>query len=449
MTEQLGLGGQADHARRPAPGLRFLIDTLGAGACRGFLFVNNVLLMCRGDRLIKIEQAGSGYAATDIGGLAGEGPVYFERNNKAPTPDIVAVASEGAFQIDLTTGPVSFIDPDLDQPNSVTFQDGYFIFTLADGRIVTSGINDTSVNPLDFTTAQARPGGLYRGISFGQQTFAFGPNSIEVFANTAQAEGFLHPHRGDPARADRAGRGSRLRGWLGVVPHLGGRRPRGLPARRRLCAEPDLDAGYRPRAAIGRRCGSLHALVFTHPGHPCWAIIGPDFAWVYDLSTGFWHERQSYLAPNWLAKGSVRAFGEWVVGHASNGRLYRIDDDYRREGDDPVVIRITSAQGAAFPNRLAVPRADFNFVVGQGLAGGVQPVETDPRCWISYSDDGGNLFSTPVWRQLGRQGEYGTRVSINRCGLTGPVGRVWRLEMSDPVYVTLLSGTHEIDARPR
>jgi hypothetical protein len=450
MTEQLGPGGQADHARRPSPGLRFLVDTLGEGACRGFLFVSNVLLVARGERLIKIERAGEAYTATDIGGLAGEGPVYFERNNKAPTPDIVAVSSEGAFQIDLVTGPVSFIDPDLDQPNSVTFQDGYFIFTLADGRIVTTGINDTSVNPLDFTTAQARPGGLYRGISFGQQTFAFGPNSIEVFTNTAQAEGFPFTRaavipRGLIAPDAVAGFED---GWVSSLIWVGDDRAvyrldgGYVPS---LISTPDIDRALQSVSDVG----SLHALVFTHPGHPCWAIIGPNFAWVYDLSTGFWHERQSYLAPNWLARGSVRAFGEWVVGHAANGRLYRIDDDYRREGDEPLVMRITSAQGAAFPNRLAVPRADFNFVVGQGVANGEQPIETDPRCWISYSDDGGNLFSTPVWRHLGRQGEYGTRISINRCGLTGPVGRVWRLEMSDPVYATLLSGTHEIDARPR
>ena len=450
MTERLGPGGQTEYARRPAPGLRFLVDTLEAGTCRGFLFVNNVLLVVVNDRLVKVEKSGDTYSPTDIGEMAGTGGVSMARNNKNPVPDIVAVSSEGAFVIDLTTGPTSYPDPDLDQPNSVTFQDGYFLFTLADGRIVASSINDTAINPLDFTTAQARAGGLYRGISFGQQLFAFGPNSIEVFANSAQPEGFPF------TRTEVIPRGLLTasaisgfeEGWVSSLIWVGDDR-----------SVYRLDGGYVPQKIstpdIDRALQSvtdvtqLHALVYTHPGHPCWSIVGPDFAWVYDLSTGFWHERQSYLQPNWLAKCAVRAWGEWIVGHAANGRLYQVDDNYRREGDQPLVMRLISAQGAVFPNRLAVPRADFNVVVGQGRPAGDQPIETDPVCWISYSDDGGNTWSTPLFRQLGRMGEYATRISINRCGLTGPVGRVWKFEVSDPVYVTLLSATMEIVPRPR
>ncbi len=63
----------------------------------------------------------------------------------------------------------------------MTFQDGYFIFSIADGRLQVSGINDTTISALDFTTAQARPGGLHRAVSFGQQLYAFGPASIEVY----------------------------------------------------------------------------------------------------------------------------------------------------------------------------------------------------------------------------------------------------------------------------
>lgn len=450
MAEKLGDGAQAAFARRPSPGLRFLVDTLEAGTCRGFLFVNLVLLVVENDRLIKVEKSGSVYTPTDIGEMAGTGPVYMARNNKSPTPDIVAVSSEGAFVIDLTTGPTSYPDPDLDQPNSVTFQDGYFIFSIADGRLQVSGINDTTISALDFTTAQARPGGLHRVISFGQQLYAFGPASIEVYTNTAEAEGFPFSRvavipRGlltpDAMSGWEDGWASSLI-WVaddrsvyrldnGYVPNK--------------ISTPDLDRALQSVTDVT----TLHAFVFTHPGHPCWAIIGPNFSWVYDLSAPAWHERETYLQPNWLAKCSIKAWGEWVIGHASNGRLTRVDDNYRREDAEPIKITIISAQGAAFPNRLAVPRADFNFVVGQGLASGDQPIETDPRCWISYSDDGGNLFSVPVWRELGRMGQYETRISINRCGLTGAVGRVWRVEVSDPVYVTLLSGTHEISERPR
>lgn len=450
MAEKLGEGGQSPFARRPAPGMRLLTDTLADGEVRGFLFVNNVLVVVRGTSLLKVEEAAGVYTVTLLDSMDGAGPVYFARNNKSPTPDIVAVSSEGAFIIDLTTGASSYPDPDLDQPNSVTFQDGYFIFSIADGRLVVSGINDTTISALDFTTAQAKPGGLYRVVSFGQQLYAFGPASIEVYTNTAEAEGFPFSRvtvipRGLLAPGALAGFEDR---WAAALIWVADDRAvyrldAGYVPQR--ISEPDLD---RALAAVSDT-SEIHALVFTHPGHPSWAIIGPDFGWVYDLSSPAWHERHTYMKETWDARCSVFAWGQWLVGHAIDGNLYVIDDNWRREGTLPLVEIIISAQGAVFPNRIAVLRADFNIVVGQGIANGEQPIETNPVCRISYSNDGGTTFNRPYVLNLGRQGKYRTRIFINMCGMTGPVGRVWKIEVSDPVYVTLLSGSVELDQRPR
>lgn len=450
LTEVLQEGGQTRYARRPAPGLRQAVSTGELGVCRGMTTVAGVVFACINDRCIKIELSGSTYSATDLGELPGTGPVYFAANNASPNPNIVATTSVGAYNIFVSSAPTSFADPDLPQPNSVTFLDGYLIFSIADGRLFVSGLNNVTINPLDFTRAQARPGGVYRVIPFGQQLYAFGPSFVEVYANTANAEGFpfsrvsvipiglLTP---DAIAGYEDGWGASLM-WVGddraVYQLDGGYVPKRV-------SPPDLDRKLQSVANVA----DVHALVFEHPSHTCWAILGPDFCWVYDLATGFWHERQSYLQETWNARCSVRFRGEWLVGHASNGIVYLVDDNYRREGADPLVMRLRSGQNAAFPNRLVIPRADFNFVVGQGIGNGEQPVETDPRCWISYSKDGGNLFSTPVWRPLGKQGKYGTRVNINRFGLTGPMGIVFELSISDPIYATLLGATLEVDERPR
>lgn len=450
LTEVLQDGGQSRYAKRPAPGLRVAVDTGASGACRGMIAVSGVVMAAVGTRMIRIEQSGVTYSATDVGELPGSGPVYFAANNASPTPNIVAVTSVGAYNVFTSSAPTSFADPDLPQPNSITFLDGYFFPSIGDGRVFASGLNAVTINPLDFTTAQARPGGVYRAISFGQQLYAFGPSSIEFFANTANPEGFPFSRvevspigllTADAIAGYEDGWGASLM-WVGddrAVYRLdGGYSPQRV-------SPPDLDRALQSVA----NPADLHALVFEHPGHTCWAIIGPDFCWVYDLTTGYWHERQSYLQETWKARCSVRFKGEWLVGHASDGIIYRIDDEYRREGASPLVMRLRSGQNAVFPNRLAVPRCDFNFVVGQGDITGEEPIETDPRCWISYSKDGGNLFSTPVWRALGKQGEYGTRVNVNRLGLTGPMGIVWEISISDPVYVTLLGATFEVEQRPR
>jgi hypothetical protein len=70
--------------------------------------------------------------------------------------------------------------------------------------------------------------------------------------------------------------------------------------------------------------------------------------------------------------------------------------------------RLIACRLANFPNRVTIiPRADFDFIVGQGLVTGIEPIETDPVCLISWSDDGGQTTSnTPLKRSLGRQAKF-------------------------------------------
>lgn len=449
-AEKLQAGGASASVIRRVPGLRRAVDTETLGICRGMITVAGVTLACIDDRLIKIELSGSTYTATDLGELPGEGLVTMAANNASPTPDVAATTSVGNYIIDLTTGPADYPDADLPQANSVTFLDGYFLFSIADGRIFASALNDTAVNPLDFTTCQARPGGLYRVVSFGQQLYAFGPSSVEVFANTANEEGFPFSRvavipTGLLAPSAIAGFED---GWGAALIWVGDDR-----------AVYRLDSGYGPQRvsppdldralqAVGSTA-DLHALVYEHPGHSCWSISGPLFTWVYDLTSGWWHERESYLQSNWSARCSVRFEGQWIVGHASNGCVYVVDDEWRREDSGPLVMTIRSGQNTGFPNSVVSPRLELQVVVGQGDDAGEQPIETDPRCTIRYSKDGGNTFSLPVVRSLGKQGAYSTRVTVNRLGMARNKGFVFEIEVSDPVYFALLGGDIEADARPR
>ncbi len=68
------------------------------------------------------------------------------------------------------------------------------------------------------------------------------------------------------------------------------------------------------------------------------------------------------------------------------------------------------------------------------------PTILDPRALISWSDDGGSRWSSPLSRTLGRQGETRTRLTLLRTGMTGVQGRIWRIDVSDPVYCALLGG---------
>ena len=53
----------------------------------------------------------------------------------------------------------------------------------------------------------------------------------------------------------------------------------------------------------------------------------------------------------------------------------------------------------------------------------------------------------PLLRKLGRQANARQRVSVLNTGLSGPQGRRWRIEVSDPVYVSLIGGEQHADVR--
>lgn len=444
-AEKLGPGAQGEHVLRRVPGI-VGIGQSGHDVCRGFHSVSGVVLAAMGEKLVKVESNGD---ITVLGDLGGAGPVTFASNNKSPTPDILCVTSAGVYSCTISAAPTTFTDVDLPQPNSICFIDGYFICTIADGRVFASGLNDTSFAALDFATAEGKPGGLIRGVPFGQQLWLMGPRHIEPWYNAGNATGFPFSRTtviplGLASRTAVAGFDDGFSATMQLVANdrrvwrVSGGAPQ-------VASTPDVD---RALASVTNP-EDIHCLVFAAAGHACFAVTGPGFTWVQDLSTDFWHERASYLQPNWRAAHSVNAFDRWIVGDSATDHIGYVNENEQEEYGRPLIFSVVSAPSKVFPNRLVIPRLEANFVNGQGLVNGREPIQTRPTVKISYSKDGGEKFSEPVVRELGRVGEYGKRVSVNGLGMTGPKGFVARFDVSDPVYVGLMGASFEVEQRPR
>lgn len=426
--------------RRRAPGLALFADTALDGF-RGMIYVPPYgLFAAYAETLVLVSSTG---VVTTVGALDGTGPVYAARNNVQPAPDIVFVTENGAF-LATTSTITELTDADLPQPNSVCFLDGYFFFSVADGRLFASGLNATTINGLDYTTAQARAGGLIRVVPFGRQLFAFGPAFCEVYSNTAEATGFPFSRA---AVVDRGLAGARaIAGWEdgftkaliwvaddNSVCTLDGYTPAKV-------STPDLE---RLIAAVADKT-TLEASVYIVDGRPCWVISCASWTWVFDLDAKKWHERKSHYYDRWRIAGGVQAYGKWIAADAVDGSLFEITAAKQTDNGWPIRVVVDSVQMAAFPRPFRVGETYFDFVTGTGRAAGAEPIETEPRCWISWSDDGGYSFSVPVMRELGRQAIGKTRVTVNRTGRTGAKGRRWRVEVSDPVYVGLLGGNMDV-----
>lgn len=447
-AEKLQDGARSTFARRRAPGLTAMAVS-EHNSMRGMHFHNGILYIAQAERLSKVEVVLGAYVISDIGALPGTKRVTFARNNKAPVPDILCVTENDVYVITSGSPPASLGDGDLPQPLTVCFLAGYFIFAIRDGRVFFSGLNDTTISALDFGKAESRPGGIYGAYPYGELLLLCGPSFIEVWQNAGNATGSPFSRaavipRGIASTFAIAGfeDGFSTIAFVGddngVYLLSGGYSPSKV-------STPDLD---RLIEAVSDKA-TLDVTVSITSGHHWISVSGPTFSWVYEVQTGLWHERQSYEAPNWRAVCSAMAFGGWVMGDRYTGQVWMLDANKAREGAEPLIVSYISQPASGFPNRVAIPRADFDFIVGQGLVSGEEPIETDPVVLISWSDNGGMSFGVPVKRSLGAMAKFQSRVTVNRTGMAGPYGRVWKLDVSDPVFVSLLSGSMDADPRSR
>ena len=427
-----------------AAGIRAIIETVAHSHCRGMIEINGVVLAALDDRLYTVAKSGGAYIITNIGAFSGSKSVYFARNNKSPTPDIVAVTDSTAFVIDMSTGASSYPDSDVGSPNSVTFLGGYFIFSYGNARMRASGLNDTSINTLDTAFAESKPDGLLRVVAQGKNTFAMGSQTIEIWVNSGNANGFPFSYldttpRGLAGADAVAGFENEWSNTIifagndGVVYKLNG-----------YVAEPISSPPVSKALERLADKSTLKAVVYAHEGHSIWALSCADWTWCYDLSTGSWFERKSHGTNVWRASASVKCFGKWVIGDSATGKFGVIDPDYHFEFGDPLVAKSVSATMSGFPVRAVPSRLVLDIMAGTGQADGPDPIATNPQCSISWSKDGGVTFSSPVLREMGRQGQYKKVVAVNRLGMASAKGIQICVEVSDPVAFSLFGGDLQV-----
>lgn len=443
FAEPLGPGAAGAAAIKSVAGMASFANS-GQDGFRGMIEVNGVVYAAFADVLVTISASGM---VDTVGSLPGLLPVTFARNNKQPIPDIAVVTENTAYVV--TTSTITEItDPDLPQPNSVAFLNGWFLFTIIDARMFASGLNATTINALDFAVAEAKPDGLTRGVVFEGQYFACGPSSIEIWTgDNPNATGFplnratvlnrgLIGARAITGFEDGFGKGLLWVADDNAIYALSGFQPVRI-------STPDID---RAIEAVADK-STIEAQSYMAGGHAFSAFSADEWTWEYNLTTQKWHERRSYLQSRWRGTGNtLHAFGKWLIGDRLSGNILELSHATRKERAEPLVWEVESAPAQSFPDTMAVPRADFNFATGTGIVTGADATETSPQVAISWTDNGGQSWSYPLLREIGPQATN-PRIRVNRTGRTGTQGRRWKLQVADPVHVALLGGDMQVAAR--
>lgn len=394
---------------------------------RGCLELNGVGYFVSGNVFFSVSTGG---VATQRGLIdTGTNPVNVETNGQQ-----VAVCDGSSLWIyDITTESFAQItDPDFPGAGSFAVLDGYGLFNKpGTGQFyITSLLDFTNVDALDFATAESSPDDLIRVFVNGGTAWMMGKKTIEPWQNDGgelfpfSRVGNVRIQRGLAAvhAVCEAGGSPEFLGDDRIVYRLGGYSP-----------EPVSNEGVEFHLSRMSRVDDCIAYSYTQEGHvfACFKFPGEGTTWVRDLGTGLWHERKTDDA-SWRANCMMKLGNRQLIGDDSTPRLLEIRTDlYADDGDEMVAEHVFPAVA---DGRGKIPHHRFELEVESGVG---SLTGSDPSVVLDWSDDGGRTWSNFLTRKMGKVGEYLSRAIWNRLGSSRQ--RNYRIRISDPVKRVIIS----------
>lgn len=423
-----------------APGLR-LLATVGTGPIRGEWTFGQYGYVVSGEHLYRID---TDWSSVLLGTVSGSGPVSMADNG---TQLFIACNGPSYIYNAQTNTFASINDPDFPGAVTVGYLDGYFVFNQPNSQKVwvTALLEGSSVDALDFASAEGSPDGLVGLIIDHREAWLFGTNSVEVWYDAGNADFPLQRIQGAFNEIGCAAPYSIAKMDNGLFWLGSDARGRGIV--------------YRANGYTGQRI-STHAVewqiqqygslsdaigyTYQQDGHSFYVLIFPsaNTTWVYDVSTGVWHERAGWVNGAFTRHRSncqMSFNDEIVVGDFENGNIYAFDlDDYSDNGSIQKWLRSWRALPTGQNNlkRTAHHSLQLDLETGVGLTIGQG---SDPQVMLRWSDDGGHTWSNEHWISVGKVGEFYRRAIWRRLGMTLKLrDRVYEVSMTDPVKTAIM-----------
>lgn len=352
---------------------------------------------------------------------------------------LVIVDGANGYVLTLATNTFARItDPDFYGSTRVGFLDGFFIFTRPDTQqfYISAIDNAASLDALDFASAESAPDKLKAVLVDHREVWLFGEVTTEVWFNAGTSFPFQRNNGAvlevGCVAAQTAQKMDNSVFWLGqdrngagMVWRAEGYQPRRIST---FAVEEVLKTSTDLSAAT--------AYCYQDEGQSFYVLKAPglETTWVYEVSSGQWHERAEIVNGQiepWRAVAHCYMHGTHVVGDA-DGKLYELDPSaYTNDGD--VLYRERTSPHSATPERDRVFFDLHRLDVEVGETGsGISPVIE-----LRYSDDGGYTWGNWLARSLGEIGQFRQRVEWRRLGSARD--RVWQIRTTDNARASIIN----------
>jgi hypothetical protein len=321
-------GGKEPAFLQRCPGLR-LVATVGDGPIRGLWRFGDYLYVASGGKLYRAD---GNFAVTELGLINGSGPVSMTDNGT----QLFVACNPDAFIYNSSTGVFAQVtDPDFPGAVTVGYLDGYFVFNEPNSqRFWVTSLNDGSaVDPLDFASAEGNPDNIVSLMVDHREVWLFGNSTIEVWYNAGAADfpleriqgafmetGCLAPY--SVAKLDNSVF------WLGADARGNGivYRNNGYNAVR--ISTHAVEWQIQQYGVLSDAVGYS----YQQDGHSFYVLTFPtaQATWVFDVSTGAWHERAAWDGVQFRRHRSncqANYAGQVLVGDWENGSVYAFDPE--------------------------------------------------------------------------------------------------------------------------
>jgi hypothetical protein len=433
-------GGKEPAFLQRAPGLT-LLATLGIGPVRGLWQFGDYGYAVSGNTLYKID---SSWNAVAKGTVAGTGPVSMADNG---TQLFIATDPDGYIYNANTDVFQQIIDPDFPGAVTVGYIDGYFVFNEPNSQKiwVTQLLDGTSVDPLEFASAEGNPDNVVAVFVDHREVWVFGSNSTEVWYDAglldfplARIQGAFN-ELGCAAPYSIAKMDNQIY-WLGKDARGQGMVFRASGYIGQRVSTHAIEWQMQEYANLGDAVG----YTYQQDGHSFYVLNFPtaDTTWVFDVATGAWHERAAFANGDFnrhRANSQMFFNATNAVGDYENGKLYKFDlEVYADDGQPQKWLRSWRAlpTGANNLTRTIQHAMQLDCETGVGLNTGQG---SNPQVMLRFSDDGGHTWSNEHWKSMGAIGEYGNRTIWRRLGATMKIrDRVYEVSGTDPVRIYIM-----------
>ena len=417
-----------------------LFGTVSGGINRGMFEHLDILYKVTGTTLYTVSSTG---VHTSRGTITGA-----ERCIFTGIGINLVIISEGiAYFYDGAAFTVTVIsDIDLESPQSATTLNNQVIYDGDGGRFGVSDVGDaTSINSLNYATAESEPDSLVRVYAFNQILFLMGEKTIEPWWNSGN---------GNPPFG-------RIEG--GII-------NAGLAALHSVAHDDDNIYFLRNGHEICAMRGSSSAVLTTISTPPMakkfkeyvsvsdaigWTIK-IDSQWFYIITFptanktwalpigGEWFELASGVNDRDVSDSYAYCFRKHLVADYRNGNIYELSNIVYDDNGEAIIRLRDSApiHGGAVnaPGKsLEMNRFELIMETGVGILSGQG---SNPVVMLSTSDDGGNTFSTEMFGTIGKLGEF--QYKVEWFGLGSFYQRIIRVRTSDPVYYSIHSAAADL-----